>query len=91
MKAASARGGAPPTPGGPAPNADEADIVRLAPILRRVVAARVHDPHSIDDVVQETLVRVMSARRRLDPAALVPYAIVTARAGGQCTAYSSAR
>ncbi len=62
------------------PTSDEhADIVHLAPIVRRVVAARLQDPHGVDDVVQETLVRVMAARRRLDAAALVPYAIVTAR------------
>ena len=49
------------------PTSDEhADIVHLAPIVRRVVAARLHDPHGVDDVVQETLVRVMAARRRLD-------------------------
>jgi RNA polymerase sigma factor (sigma-70 family) len=61
------------------PIAEHADIIELAPIVRRVVAARLHDSHSVDDVVQETLVRVMAARRRLDAAALVPYAIVTAR------------
>jgi serine/threonine-protein kinase RsbT len=59
--------------------ADDADIVQLAPVVRRVVAARLHDPQAVDDVVQETLVRVMVARRGLDAAGLVPYAIVTAR------------
>lgn len=59
--------------------ADQADIVELAPVIRRVVASRLHDAHAVDDVVQETLLRVMAARRRLAPAALVPYAIVTAR------------
>ena len=63
----------------PAVGAEDADIVELAPVIRRVVASRLHDPHGVDDVVQETLVRVMAARRGLDPAALVPYAIVTAR------------
>src|SRR5687767_2082717 len=63
----------------PPPGERHVDIVDLAPVVRRVVASRLHDPHVVDDVVQETLVRVMAARRRLDPAALVPYAIVTAR------------
>jgi len=63
----------------PRMGAEHADIVHLAPVVRRVVAARLPDPHDVDDVVQETLVRVMAARRRLDAGALVPYAIVTAR------------
>lgn len=63
----------------PATGTEHADIVELAPVLRRVVAARLHEPQSVDDVVQETLIRVMAARSRLDTGALVPYAIVTAR------------
>ncbi len=63
----------------PPAGADHADIVQLAPILRRVVAARLHEPHAVDDVVQETLSRLMAVRERLDAGTLVPYAIVTAR------------
>lgn len=63
----------------PGMGAEYADIVRLAPVLRRVAATRLHEPQDIDDVVQETLIRVMAARSRLDTGALVPYAIVTAR------------
>jgi RNA polymerase sigma factor (sigma-70 family) len=33
----------------------------------------------VEDLVQETLTRVMSARRRLEPRTLAPYAVVTAR------------
>jgi RNA polymerase sigma factor (sigma-70 family) len=55
------------------------DVVELAPLLRRVIAARVRDNHMVDDLVQETLTRVMAARQRLEPGALAPYAIVTAR------------
>ena len=54
-------------------------ILDLVPVVRRVVAARIRDRHLVDDLVQETLARMMAARARLDPDALVPYAIVTAR------------
>ena len=55
------------------------DVVELSPLLRRVIGARVHDRHVVEDLVQETLARVMAARRRLEPRTLAPYAIVTAR------------
>ena len=37
-------------------------LVDLVPMLRRVIGSRVKDPHTVDDLVQETLVRVMAAR-----------------------------
>jgi RNA polymerase sigma factor (sigma-70 family) len=55
------------------------DVVELAPLLRRVIAARVREQHLVEDLVQETLARVMAARRRLEPRTLAPYAVVTAR------------
>src|SRR5919109_4965795 len=55
------------------------DVVELAPLLRRVIAARVREGHVVEDLVQETLARVMAARRRLEPRTLAPYAVVTAR------------
>jgi RNA polymerase sigma factor (sigma-70 family) len=55
------------------------DVVELTPLLRRVIAARVRDSHVVEDLVQETLARVIAARRRLEPQTLAPYAIVTAR------------
>jgi RNA polymerase sigma factor (sigma-70 family) len=64
---------------GSAPNGADDAIVDLVPVVRRVVAARVRDPHLVDDLVQETLARLMAARARIDPETLVPYAIVTAR------------
>jgi RNA polymerase sigma factor (sigma-70 family) len=48
-------------------------------MLRRVVGARIKDPHSVDDLVQETLARVMSARARVAPDRLPHYASRTAR------------
>jgi RNA polymerase sigma factor (sigma-70 family) len=55
------------------------DVVELAPLLRRVIRARVHDGQVVEDLVQETLTRVMAARPRLEPRTLAPYAVVTAR------------
>jgi RNA polymerase sigma factor (sigma-70 family) len=55
------------------------DVLELAPLLRRVIAARVRDRQVVEDLVQETLTRVMAARQRLEPRTLAPYAVVTAR------------
>jgi len=48
-------------------------------MVRRVAGARLHDPHLVEDVVQETLAKLMASRSSLDESALGPYAIVTAR------------
>jgi RNA polymerase sigma factor (sigma-70 family) len=58
---------------------DHDDVVELAPLLRRVIAARVRERHVVEDLVQEALARVMAARQRLEPRTLAPYAVVTAR------------
>ena len=65
--------------GRPASDLQHDDVVELAPLLRRVIGARVHDGQVVEDLVQETLTRVMSARQRLEPRTLAPYAVVTAR------------
>ena len=49
------------------------------PAVRRIVAARVAGPATAEDLVQETLVRVLGAAARVEPGMLEPYAIVTAR------------
>jgi RNA polymerase sigma factor (sigma-70 family) len=54
-------------------------LVELAAVIRRVVAARLSDADVVDDIVQETFVRLLAARSRLDDQALGPYAIVVAR------------
>jgi RNA polymerase sigma factor (sigma-70 family) len=54
-------------------------VASLAPLIRSVVASRVDDPHAVEDLVQETLVRVIAARTRLEDVALAPYAVVVAR------------
>ena len=60
-------------------DADGDGLVELVPVVRRVVASRVRDPHLVDDLVQETLVRVMAARSNVESGTLAPYAAVTAR------------
>lgn len=55
------------------------DVAALMPMVRRIVGARVTDPTAAEDLVQETLVRLLGALDRVDPDLLEPYAIVTAR------------
>jgi RNA polymerase sigma factor (sigma-70 family) len=59
--------------------APEDQILDLLPLIRRVVGARVRDAHTAEDLVQETLARVMAARSRVEGDTLAPYAVVTAR------------
>ncbi|MGK5170739.1 sigma-70 family RNA polymerase sigma factor [Geodermatophilus sp. CPCC 205761] len=58
---------------------ESADVAGLIPLVRRIVAARVPDQATADDLVQETLARVLAAAGRVEPGMLEPYAIVTAR------------
>jgi len=55
------------------------DLDGLTALVRRVVQARVRDRDLVDDIVQETMTRLLTARQRLDDRAVGPYAIVTAR------------
>jgi RNA polymerase sigma factor (sigma-70 family) len=66
-------------PAGDDGTADDDALVDLLPMLRRVVGSRVKDRHTVDDLVQETLVRVMAVRSRIAPEKLPHYASVTAR------------
>lgn len=58
---------------------DTTQVVDLIEPLRRYVASRVRDRHDVDDVVQETLARVLSAREPLAADAALAYALVVAR------------
>ena len=55
------------------------DVADLIPMVRRIVHARVGTHPAADDLVQETLTRVLSASSTIEPGMLEPYAIVTAR------------
>src|SRR3954471_5958517 len=72
MAVAGPAGGSPDRPG-------PAQITELIPLVRKIVAARVPDQPTADDLVQETLTRVLAAAARIEPGMLEPYAIVTAR------------
>jgi RNA polymerase sigma factor (sigma-70 family) len=57
----------------------ETKVREIAETVRRVVAARISNPETVDDVVQETLARVIEARKPLIGEARIAYAIVVAR------------
>ncbi|WP_353951144.1 sigma-70 family RNA polymerase sigma factor [Knoellia sp. S7-12] len=59
--------------------AESADIAALLPMLRRIVGARIGQHPAAEDIVQETLLRVLSAEARIQPGMLAPYAITTVR------------
>jgi RNA polymerase sigma factor (sigma-70 family) len=62
------------------PGVDEdGDIVDLVPVVRKVVAARIRNPDVVEDLVQETLTRVVANRERVVGDDLAPYAAITAR------------
>lgn len=63
----------------PREHRDVTDVAALLPAVRRFVKARVDDPAAAEDLVQETLARVLAAGARVEPATLERYAIVTAR------------
>ena len=62
-----------------AADAFNSELVELMALIRRVVAACVGDRDAVDEIVQETVTRLLAARGRLAGRALGPYAIVTAR------------
>jgi RNA polymerase sigma factor (sigma-70 family) len=56
------------------------DVASVEPVVRRVVmASHVRNPADVDDLVHDTLERLLRAHRRLSPEALVPFAVVTAK------------
>jgi RNA polymerase sigma factor (sigma-70 family) len=54
-------------------------LADIAAIVRRTLAARIRDPHLIDDLTQETLARLADSDRDLSPDAQRAYAVVVAR------------
>jgi|tagenome__1003787_1003787.scaffolds.fasta_scaffold20819093_2 RNA polymerase sigma factor (sigma-70 family) len=59
--------------------AGEPSVAGLIPIVRRIVHSRVANVAVAEDLVQETLVKVLAAANRVEPGMLEPYAIATAR------------
>ena len=55
------------------------DVTSLLPMVQRIVGARAADPTTAEDLVQETMVRVLAAADRIEPGMLEPYAITTAK------------
>ncbi|HEX2075861.1 MAG TPA: sigma-70 family RNA polymerase sigma factor [Geodermatophilus sp.] len=68
-----------PPAGRPQQSGGHPEVAALIPMVRRIVAARVTDPAAVEDLVQETLLRVLAAVDRVEAGMLEPYAIVTAR------------
>ena len=58
---------------------DQSAVAALIPTVRRIVYSRVGDTSMAEDLVQETLVKVLGAAPRVETGMLEPYAIVTAR------------
>ena len=54
-------------------------LADLASVVRGVLRARSRDQHLIEDLTQETLIRLATTEERLTPDAQRAYAIVTAR------------
>lgn len=55
------------------------DVAALLPMVRRIVRARVGGHPAAEDLIQETLTRVLAASPTIEDGMLEPYAIVTAR------------
>ena len=54
-------------------------VLEMEPVVRRVVCARVSDPFFAEDLVQDTMVRLLQAAPELSEGALVGYAVASAR------------
>lgn len=64
----------------PAPTPDLAEqVLAVMGPVRRFVVARIDDRQDVDDVVQETLTRVLAAQGRLEDVSLTAYALTVAR------------
>jgi RNA polymerase sigma factor (sigma-70 family) len=62
-----------------ASTASDQDVLAVEPVMRRVIAARIADPVDVDDLVHDGLERLLRARHRLAPDAMLPYAVVVAQ------------
>ncbi len=67
------------------------EVAAAEPVIRRVIAARTANHADVEDLVQDCLERLLAARGRLAPEAVLPYAIVTARNMASSHARKAAR
>jgi len=58
---------------------EDADITAAGVAVRRFLAPRVRDRAVVEDLTQESLLKVLEARHRLSRDALVPYAVTVAK------------
>ena len=63
----------------PRAEAQPGDVASLMPMVRRIVRARVGSHPAGEDLIQETLTRVLAASPNIEDGMLEPYTIVTAR------------
>lgn len=70
---------APNEPGAVGADGRHERLIELQAPLRRFVASRVYDSHLVDDIVQETMVRMLQVAPRLEVEALSAYAFTVAR------------
>ncbi|HSH59812.1 MAG TPA: sigma factor [Acidimicrobiales bacterium] len=54
-------------------------VLEVEPVVRRVICARVLDPTFAEDLIQDTMLRLLQARSELSEGALVGYAVASAR------------
>lgn len=54
-------------------------VLAVEPVIRRVICARVPDAGSAEDLIQDTVARLLQARSELSDGALIGYAVASAR------------
>jgi RNA polymerase sigma factor (sigma-70 family) len=64
---------------GARPDFEDVDVAALLPMVRRIIFSRVPNEAAAEDLVQETIVKVLAAANRVEPGMIEPYAIATAR------------
>ena len=55
------------------------EVSRLVAVVTRVVRSKIRDPQAAEDVIQQSLVRVLESAPGLDPASRLAYGIVVAQ------------
>ena len=55
------------------------EVSRLVAVVTRIVRSKIRDPQAADDVIQQSLLRVLESAPALDPASKLAYGIVVAQ------------